>query len=91
MGRNCYHRALRTRFLFRLAVLALSPALPIWGFMHIVQLSGVLFGGLVVSVLVWAFVELIGSLVETYVQFIAERNRFFIMVQEYWHQLWQLL
>lgn len=46
---------------------------------------------LVGSALVWAFVELIDFFVETHVQFIAEWTRFFIMVQEYWHQLRQLL
>lgn len=93
MERNCYRSALRARFLFRLAVLTLSIVACV-AYLGFHAYRPVVWGvilGLAVSALVWAFVELIDFFVETHVQFIAERNRFFIMVQEYWHQLRQLL
>ena len=93
MEGNQYQKALRTRFLFRLAVLALSIAACVaylWFHAYRPVVWGVILG-LAGSALVWAFVELIDFFVETHVQFVAERNRFFIMVQEYWHQLRQLL
>lgn len=72
----------RARFSFRLAVLALSSAACVayLGFhaYHSVVWSNI--GGLAGSALVREFVELIGSFVEMHVQFIAERNRFLIMV-----------
>lgn len=93
MERNCYRSALRARFLFRLAVLTLSivACVAYLGFHAYRPVVWGIILGLAGSALVWAFVELIDFFVETHVQFIAERNRFFIMVQEYWHQLRQLL
>lgn len=61
MGRNCYQRALRARFLFRLAVLALSIAACI-AYLGVHAYRPVVWSviwDLVGSALVWAFVELI--------------------------------
>ena len=89
MERNCYRSALRARFLFQLAVLTLSivACVAYLGFHAYRSVVYGIISGLGGSALVLEFVELIDFFIETYVQSVAERNRFFIMVRKYWHQL----